>query len=500
MDKTRITLTKTQRMVIAIALSILSGGLLFVAYPPINFWPVMFIAIIPIAVAQFRFMPRKWAPLAPAIMNTLFLWPYLARIFGIPGAPFYFKHMGLIFGVMTLFMSTERKLHEITKYRWFILHGMFAWVGFEMIRGFIPVLGTMGFIGNTLASQAWLIQPISIFSIYGLNLLIVLVNYTLAYLALRWVDMKYTFDDAVEVVPGRPKKWAIICLIVVVLWVGTSLVMYNLPSDTETVRLAALHNYLDGPGHQADADEQAARVASFSEQAREAAKQGAEVIFLPEMAFGFDPQKEYTDAFKALAAETDAYLYIAYAYHKEDDGWHNETVLLSPEGEFTNLYGKLHAFGEPRTVSAGKFPVEDTPLGKLGSIICMDGVFTDAARYVSGNGAQVLGIPTYNATVGISEHNWTHFMMRSVENRVPVVNTGRGLVSMITDARGNVVAFARTPEGGNDVLVADVQLGSGKSVYHAVGDWLGWVALAGYAFFIVFQMVVEKRAKKEKAK
>ena len=494
---TRISFTNTQRLLIVVILSILSGGLLFLAYPPVNFWPVVFIAIVPYAIAQFRFAPRKWAVLAPAITNTLFLWPYLARIFGIPGAPFYFRHMGLIFGLMCLFFNTERKMHELTKYRWFVLHGLFAWVGFEMIRGLIPILGTMGFIGNTLANQAWLIQPISIFSIYGLNLLIVLVNYTVAYLALRWVDIKYTFDDAVEVDPGRPKKWAIICLAIVVLWVGTSLLMYNQPSDMDTIRVAALHSYFDEPGHQADENELAARVDLFSAQAREAAKQGAQVIFLPEMAFGFDPQKEYTDTFKGLAAETDAYLYITYAFHN-DEGWHNETVLLSPEGEFTNLYGKMHAFGEPRTVSAGKFPAKETPLGVLGSIICMDGVFTDAARYVSRNGAQLLGIPTYNATVGISEHNWTHFMMRSIENRVPVVNTDRGLVSMITDARGNIVAFARTPEGGNDVLVADVQLGNGKSTYHAVGDWLGWISLAGFAFFTVFQMVVEQRAKKEK--
>ncbi|GEM_PF-3505826 len=40
-----------------------------------------------------------------------------------------------------------------------------------MIRGFIPILGTWGFVANTLYSQPWLIQPVSIFSIFGLGLL-----------------------------------------------------------------------------------------------------------------------------------------------------------------------------------------------------------------------------------------------------------------------------------------------------------------------------------------
>jgi len=491
------TLPQSKRIVIAIAFSILSGALLFLAYPPVNFWPLIFVAIVPYALAQFRFMPRKWAPLAPTITMTLFLWPYLARIFGIPGAPFFFRHMGLLFGIVTLFTSTERRFHEITRYRYFVLQGIFAWVGFEMIRGLIPVLGTIGFVGNTLASQAWLIQPISIFSIYGLNLLIILVNYSLAFLALRWVDMRYKFEDSFPVDPIHARRWALICLAVSALWVAGSLVMYQIPLESPTVRIAALHNYFDAPGHQADDTEQASRVASFSEQAREAARQGAEVIFIPEMAFGFDPQTSYTEEFRALAAETNAYLYITYAYH-EENGWHNETVLLSPDGEFTNQYGKLHAFGEPRTVSSGTFPVQETPLGTLGSIICMDGVFTDAARFVTRNHAQLLAIPSYNTTVGISEHNWTHFLMRSVENRVPVINTDRGLVSMVTDARGKILAFARTPKGGSELLVANIPLGTGSSPYHFLGDWLGWVSLGGFIFFNIFQMVIEKRAKNEK--
>jgi apolipoprotein N-acyltransferase len=495
MVKNKKTFSKSGRVIIAVALSILSGGLLFFAYPPVNCWPLIWVAIIPYLIAQYRFMPRRWAPLAPAITNTLFLWPYLARIFGVPDAPFLFKHMGSLFGVATFFMSTERKLHELTRYKWFVLQGIFAWVGFEMIRGLIPVLGTMGFVGNTLASQAWLIQPISIFSIYGLNFLIVLVNYTLAYLALRWVDTKYTFDDTVPVKQRSTKKWMIITAGLTAIWIASSLVLYSAKTDTPTIKVASLHTYLDAPGHQIDAAEQAARVEKYSTLAREAAEEGAEVIFLTEMGFGFNPQEEYTDELRALSAETNAYMFIPYAYSDEADGWHNETVILSPEGKFSTLYGKLHAFGEPPTVTAGKFPVLESPQGTLGSIICMDSVFTDAARNVSKNGAQILGIPAYNSTVGISEHNWTHFLMRSVENRVPVVSTGRGLVSMITDARGKILAFAQTPEGGEEVLVADVKLGTGSSPYHFAGDWFGWVALAGFVFFIIFQGVVEKRAK-----
>jgi hypothetical protein len=45
-------------------------------------------------------------------------------------------------------------------------------------------------------------------------------------------------------------------------------------------------------------------------------------------------------------------------------------------------------------------------------------------------------------------------------------------------------------------LVGDVTLGSGPSLYTSLGDVLGWVAMAGFVFFIVFPMIIESRAKK----
>ena len=50
--------------------------------------------------------------------------------------------------------------------------------------------------------------------------------------------------------------------------------------------------------------------------------------------------------------------------------------------------------------------------------------------------------------------------------------------------------------GEQVVLVGDVSLGSGNTPFLYLGDWLGWIALAGYIFFVVFQTVTERRAKK----
>ena len=500
-EKLAVRQLTMSRILLGLFFSALSGLFFYLAFPPVNVWPFVFFAAVPYLIAQNRLLPKKWSAWGPALCNLLWLWPFLGRIFGIPGAPFYMRHMGLLIAIFTLFTSTERKFHEQTGYRWFMLHGLAAWVGFEVIRSFIPVMGTMGFIANPLAGQAWLIQPVSIFSIYALNLLAVLVNFTLALVIMRWMDRKWAFNDVVPVDAKSTRRWAAGTVVAVVAWVALSLVIYNqTPKDTQTVRVAALHMQMDGPGHQVDEAGQAQRMALLTEQMHEAAAQGAEVVYAPEMGFGFDPQAKYTDELRTLTAETNTYLYFTYAY-EEDGGWHNETVLLSPQGEFSPIYGKQRTFGEPPVVTAGTMPIHELPYGSFGAIICMDGVFTDPARETASKGAQILGIPTYNATVGISEQNWTHYVMRSVENQVPVVNADRGYYTMITDSHGKILADVRTPEGSSDVVVADVTLASGNSLYTSIGDVLGYIILAGYIFFMIYPGIVDKRIKQaEKSK
>ena len=54
--------------------------------------------------------------------------------------------------------------------------------------------------------------------------------------------------------------------------------------------------------------------------------------------------------------------------------------------------------------------------------------------------------------------------------------------------------YARAAEAGVDsVLIADVPLGTADSLYVKLGDWVGWLSLAGFVFFIVFTPVIKRR-------
>jgi apolipoprotein N-acyltransferase len=69
---------------------------------------------------------------------------------------------------------------------------------------------------------------------------------------------------------------------------------------------------------------------------------------------------------------------------------------------------------------------------------------------------------------------------------------------MITDNHGKILADKRTPDGESGVVITDVTLASKPSLYTSIGDWPGWISLAGFAFFMVYQSMVESKAKKAK--
>jgi apolipoprotein N-acyltransferase len=488
---------KIWSFIIGVLLSCLSGIMMLLAFPPYGLWPLMWVAFIPFIFAQYRLMPSKWSSLAVALSLLFWLGPFLARLFGTE-IGFFFTGLGVWIAILNLFIAKERGFHELTRNKWFVLASSMAFVGFEMVRAtLIPLVATSAFVGYTQATQAWLIQPVSVFSVYGLDLVILLVNYSLALAIIAWYDTRRPNADPEPVDTKLSRRWLILSGGLLVAWVGLSLIMFNQPKDGTTVKVAALRPGFELPAFQDEVNTPADRLAVFSEQVHEAADQGAQILYTPEMLFNFDPQQEYTEELQALAQETNTYIFITYTVSKEGQAWRNEAVLLTPDGNFTEVYGKNHAFGEPPTAMNGVYPVFTTPLGRLATLICHDANYTDVARKLSANGAQIIAAPI-NEFGGFGDQYWTNALFRAVENQTAVVVSGRAHVSAIINADGSISALDLSSSGSRNVLVAEVTLGSGRTIYNIIGDVLGWLCMAGFVFFIFYPMVVERKAKKAK--
>lgn len=494
--KTRTEAT-TLRFAIGVALSVFSGGILLLSFPPYGIWPLAWIAFVPYLFAQYRLFPKRRSSLAPALALLVWLGPFMARLFGTQFGP-VFTFLGVLIALLTYFGNSERGFIEKSNYRWFIPQGVLNWVGFEMIRAtIIPLVATSAFIGYTQATQPWITQPVSIFSVYGLNLVLMLVNFALAQAAMAWFDRRWQPAGVVPVDLRKTRRWLAIAAGVLAAWVVIGVVQVsNTPESTETVRVAAIQPNYEKPAFQDDEITDDMRIEDFSRWIRQAADQGAQVIFTPEMAFNFDPQVEYTQKFQALAAETGAHIFITYTVAQEGQPFRNESVLLSPSGEFSAIYGKNHAPpGEPLSPSAGSYPVFETPLGRLATLICHDGNYTDVTRKLTRNGAQLIsaGLSEFG---GFGEQYWTHITFRAVENHTAFVLSSRKTGSAIIDPEGRQIALSLVPGGEQVVLTGDVPISDGGTVYTRIGDILGWLSLVGYIVFIVLQIRTNRKAKK----
>lgn len=475
-----------------IILSVTSAILLTLSFPPYNLWLFIWVGFVPMLVAQFRVMPRKLSSLASAITVGGWLGGYLVPIFA--GSGLYMTWLPLVIGGITLFAdSGVRAFHERTGYRWFVWHGAFNWVGIEMIRSFIPIMGTWAFVANTLYGQPWLIQPVSIFSIFGLGLLIMFVNYGLGLGALYLFDTRWKLDSDAPLIARRSvRNWGFGLLAVLVAWTGLSLALLRTPA-TATVRVAALHYDSGTPIW--------GSVEKFNALTRQAAQRGAQIVVWPEIAIEGDPQVTNTAEFRQLAAETNAYLALGYFVKVTEQVWRNETTVLTPGGQFLGVYGKDHpvTFAGESSPTRGTYPVYDTPLGKIGTIICYDLDFTDTARKITRNGAQLILVPSHDWPA-IATMHYTHLVFRTVENRVAIVKADdSGNDSAIIDPYGRVIVAAITPGGDKtgQVVIGNVPLGTGDSPAVRLGDWTGWIALAGMAFFIIYGPVMKARAKRK---
>ena len=172
----------------------------------------------------------------------------------------------------------------------------------------------------------------------------------------------------------------------------------------------------------------------------------------------------------------------------EEDGLRNESIILAPDGEFSDLYAKAHPVlfaGEPYGLNVGTYPVFDTKIGKLATMICYDLNYTDVTRKVAAQGAQIIAAPSSD-WAGIAEKQNPHLVFRAIETRTSIINAEKAFDSAIVDPYGHILQETVSTEPTQAILIAEVPLGTADTLYLKLGDWLGWAALAGMIFFTIF--------------
>jgi len=83
----------------------------------------------------------------------------------------------------------------------------------------------------------------------------------------------------------------------------------------------------------------------------------------------------------------------------------------------------------------------------------------------------------------------------SRQNRVSLIKVDCGYDSAIIDPYGRIIARDVSPEPNVTMLIADVPMGTANALQTRLGDWIGWLALAGMIFFTIFDAVTARQQK-----
>jgi N-carbamoylputrescine amidase len=159
-----------------------------------------------------------------------------------------------------------------------------------------------------------------------------------------------------------------------------------------------------------------ANLAAAIRHVREAARRGAQVVCLPELFRAqYFCQREDLRLFdlaeaipgpstKALGevARDARITIVASLFERRAPGlYHNTAVTLNPEGDLISIYRKMHIPDDPLyyekyyfTPGDLGFQAVDTPVGRIGTLVCWDQWYPEGARLTALQGAEVLFYPT----------------------------------------------------------------------------------------------------------
>ncbi len=142
----------------------------------------------------------------------------------------------------------------------------------------------------------------------------------------------------------------------------------------------------------------------------EAAKKGADIVCLPELFYtgyhlnAHDLQDiaepvdgNMVNRLQKVASDNRVYIIGGYAESVKILGrMYNSAIFINDKGEVVGNMRKVYLWGEERLKfrEGDKFPVFDTPLGKIGIMICYDAEFPEPMRIMALKGAEIVFVPS----------------------------------------------------------------------------------------------------------
>jgi len=381
------------------------------------------------------------------------------------------------------------------------------WVAWDYLRTLTQLNFPWADYGYTHSYYLAMIQIAEIFGVYGISLMIHIVN----------ILLFISFKSDVIVVRRR------IAFIVAVLLPCAFLVygLFRLPGEAEdgTLKVAiAQGNVTRDIKWKKGGVEYSLNL--FSQMTRQAAGKGADLVIWPETAIPFyllhEPNK--LNRVKKLVDSADVRLLTGtpeyYKVGKNEYIYFNAAVMISPAEDSIPVYEKIKLvpFSERIPFSERFKKLRDIHLGqadfspgrymtifsfddiKYATVICFESVFPGYCAEFCRKGAQFLVVITNDMWFGPSSLPYQHAQMsiyRAIENRLPLVRCANTGISMFVDRWGRV--YNRTKMFERKLIMGTIIPEQSTSIYNRVGDFLPICCIFGSILVIAVVVFMKGR-------
>jgi apolipoprotein N-acyltransferase len=378
-----------------------------------------------------------------------------------------------------------------------------AWVAAEFARGY--VFGGFPWVplGNSQVTVLPVVQLASLFGVYGVSLLVAIVNAAIAFALLEAGRMRVKVVAATAVL-----------LVAVAAW-GT----WRIADDSLTRQGTPLRvGLIQGNIAQEDKwnPREARRIfTTYIAMTRDVVRRGAQYVMWPESStpFTFGEGTAGDQQVRLLAQEVGVPILIGSdeIVHTNPPASYNSAFQVGPDGRTVAVYRKMHLvpFGEfiplqqwisfvaplvkrlmpfSEGQSSVMLPVGDH---RASTSICYEVVFPALVRDAVNMGSELLTTITNDGWYGNSSAPFQHFelaSMRAIEQGRYLARAANTGISGVVDPYGRVVARSGIFEQVG--MVGEVRFLSTRTIYARVGDI---VAYASIVITLVALVVLRRR-------
>jgi apolipoprotein N-acyltransferase len=437
-------------------LTILSGLLVYLSFPPLGWWPCATVAWIPLLIIATNTTER-----------SAFYCGFLQGMIAYGSSLYWFTNIFqsgafVLHAILSLFTGIFCLLLNMTnkKIRSPILKALFAavcWTAIEFFRSEIFWLRFTWITPGIALGPTWLSPFVGV---YGTSFIVIFSSTLIVFKRTR-------------VIGGA------LCTLILLLGI------IDLPviaPQQNTVNVAAVQS-------------ESSIFHDYYKLSHTNSHLKPQLIVWPEYAIPYDirddtKKEEDLEKLIRLAKELNCIFVVGtktiFGDGKSD--WYNTALTLGPTGLIGEYYKNrpVHFFNDG--VPGQKFNTQKTSLGIIGTPICFDNDYPSVVRKIVMNGAELIAAPTHDSkwwSVIQHDQHSTIFCIRAAENYRWVVCAASSGTSKIIDPHGNIHESLGNLKVGT--VVGRVEMIKKQTFYTERGWIFPWICLFS---FITWQLAI----------